>query len=163
MGASVGGGKKRFGAGFADINVTPFVDVMLVLLVIFMVTAPILATGLKIKLPNVEATDTPVKDAKLVVSITSEEKVFISGRGKDEAGNAKSEEEITQNLETFFIADDRIQSEKELYIRADADARYKVVARVVAAARRAGVTNLNLMVQPELEDDPDANPAPKKK
>ena len=45
MGASVGGGKKRFGAGFADINVTPFVDVMLVLLIVFMITASLLATG----------------------------------------------------------------------------------------------------------------------
>ncbi|NUP13285.1 MAG: transporter [Polyangiaceae bacterium] len=156
MGASVGGGRRRFGAGFADINVTPFVDVMLVLLIIFMVTAPLLATGLKIKLPDVQATEAPVKDAKLVISITKDEKVFISARGKE-----KDEEDITQTLESYFIKDERIQKEKELYIRADKDARYGIVARVVAAARRAGVNNLNLMVQPELQDDTEAE-KPKK-
>lgn len=162
MGASVGGGKRRFGAGFADINVTPFVDVMLVLLVIFMITAPLLATGLKIKLPDVQATETPVADAKLVVSITKEEKVFISARPGAGAptGSPAAEQDITESLENFFIADDRIQKEKELYIRADKEARYGVVARVVAAARRAGVTNLNLMVQPEIQDDAAAAPEP---
>ena len=154
MGANLGGGgRRRFGAGFAEINVTPFVDVMLVLLIIFMITAPLLATGLKIKLPDVQASEAPVKDAKLIVSITKDEKVLISGRSKD-----AQEEDITQTVESYFIKDERIQREKELYIRADKDARYAVVARVVAAARRAGVTSLNLMVQPELEDDPAAKP-----
>ena len=59
------GGRRR---GFRDINVTPLVDVMLVLLVVFMVTAPLLTTGLRIDLPEVKAAQTPVKDARLLVA-----------------------------------------------------------------------------------------------
>ncbi|MFO0550344.1 MAG: biopolymer transporter ExbD [Polyangiaceae bacterium] len=140
MGASVGGGKRR-GGGFADINVTPLVDVMLVLLIVFMITAPLLVAGLKVTLPDVKATDAEVKDTKLVITVTKDEKILL---GK---------EDVTADVENVLIRDERIQKEKELYIRADKDARYGVVARVVAAARRAGVVGLNLLVQPEIEDE----------
>jgi biopolymer transport protein TolR len=119
--------RKRRGA-FTEINVTPLVDVMLVLLIVFMVTAPLLATGLRIDLPNVQAANTPVKDSKLIVSITKDE-----------------------HLENELKANVRVQTEKELYIRADEQAHYGVVARAVAAARSAGVTSLNLLVNPEEE------------
>src|SRR4051794_26132746 len=135
MGASV---RKRRG-GFAEINVTPLVDVMLVLLIVFMVTAPLLATGLRIDLPNVQAANTPVKDAKLVVSVTKEERLFLG------------ETDVTTDLETVLKTNARVQTEKELYIRADDQAHYGVVARAVAAARAAGVTSLNLLVSPEIE------------
>ena len=157
MGASVGGGgRRRGGAGFADINVTPLVDVMLVLLIVFMVTAPLLATGLRIELPEVKATESPLKDTKLVVSITKDERILFGNPERD----------ITATLEEELIRHPRIQAEKELYIRADKAARYGVVARVVAAARRAGVEGLNLLVQPEVEEDtssppPTATAAPK--
>jgi len=133
MGAS---GKRRKGA-FTEINVTPLVDVMLVLLIVFMVTAPLLATGLRIDLPNVQATNTPVKDSKLVVSITKDEHLLLG------------EIDVTANLESELKTNARVQSEKELYIRADEQAHYGVVARAVAAARSAGVTSLNLLVNPE--------------
>ncbi len=147
MGMSVGGGGRR-GGGFTEINVTPLVDVMLVLLVVFMITAPLLATGLRVELPSVSATETPLKDTKLVVSVTKDEKILFGER------------DVTADLERELMENPRIQKEKELYIRADKDARYGVVARVVAAARRAGVEGLNLLVQPELKDDPNATPAP---
>lgn len=152
MGASVGGGgRRRGGGGFADINVTPLVDVMLVLLIVFMVTAPLLATGLRIELPEVKATESPLKDTKLVVSITKDERILFGNPERD----------ITATLEEELIRHPRIQAEKELYIRADKAARYGVVARVVAAARRAGVEGLNLLVQPELEEDSSAGgPSP---
>jgi biopolymer transport protein TolR len=136
MGARV----KRGGrGGFTEINVTPLVDVMLVLLIVFMVTAPLLATGLRIDLPNVQAANTPVKDAKLVLSITKDERVMLS------------EVDVTANLEAELKNNARVQTEKELYIRADEQARYGIVARAVAAARSAGVTSLNLLVNPEEE------------
>ena len=135
MGAGV---RKRRG-GFTEINVTPLVDVMLVLLIVFMVTAPLLATGLRIDLPNVQAANTPVKDAKLVVSVTKEERLFLG------------ETDVTTDLETVLKTNARVQAEKELYIRADDQAHYGVVARAVAAARAAGVTSLNLLVSPEIE------------
>jgi biopolymer transport protein TolR len=136
MGARVGRSGKR---GFREINVTPLVDVMLVLLVVFMVTAPLLATGLKIDLPNVKAANTPVKDARLLVSVTKEERVLFG------------EEDVTERIQEAFNQSQRIQSEKELYVRADREARYGIVAEVVAAARLAGVESLNLLVQPEDE------------
>ncbi len=138
MGAAVGkrGGKRR--GGFVDINVTPLVDVMLVLLIVFMVTAPLLSTSLRIDLPEVEASNQPIKDSKLILSITKEEKIVLG------------EQDVTADVEKVLLENPRIQSEHELYIRADRDARYRVVARAVAAARAAGVTSLNLLVDPEV-------------
>jgi biopolymer transport protein TolR len=134
-----GGGKRR-GRGFSDINVTPLVDVMLVLLVVFMVTAPLLTATLRVELPNVEAKETAVRDTKLVVTVTKEEKILFG------------EDDVTQNLEDVLVKNERVQKEKELYIRADKAAHYGVVARVVAAARAAGVEGLNLLVEPEVEE-----------
>jgi len=130
-------GAGRRGGAFREINVTPLVDVMLVLLIVFMVTAPLLTTGLHIDLPEVQATNTPVKDAKLIVSITKDERILFG------------EDDVTQNLETVLETNARVQKEHELYIRADKDSHYGVVARAVAAARSAGVTSLNLLVDPE--------------
>jgi outer membrane biosynthesis protein TonB len=76
-----GGGGGRAGArGLHEINVTPLVDVMLVLLVVFMVTAPLLATGLKVELPKVQAANTPVPDERIVLSITRDERMFLGER-----------------------------------------------------------------------------------
>ena len=138
MGAKIGGGRGRR-RGFTDINVTPLVDVMLVLLVVFMVTAPLLTTGLKIDLPAVKASNTPVKDARLLVTVNKEEQIFFG------------DTDVTATIEQVLLDNQRVQTEKELYIRADKEARYGVVARVVAAARVSGVVALNLLVQPDAE------------
>jgi biopolymer transport protein TolR len=130
--------RNRAGSGaFREINVTPLVDVMLVLLIVFMVTAPLLTSGLHIDLPEVQASNTPIKDAKLVVSITKEERILFG------------EDDVTKDIERVLLENQRVQKEHELYIRADKEARYGTVARAVAAARSAGVTSLNLLVEPE--------------
>ena len=138
MGAQAGRSGRR---GFRDINVTPLVDVMLVLLVVFMVTAPLLTTGLKIELPNVQAPNTPVKDEKLLVTVTAEGRVMFG------------EDDVTGRVFDSFSENARVQNERELYIRADKNARYGSVAEVVAAARRSGVESLNLLVEPEGADE----------
>lgn len=143
MGARVGRGGRR---GFRDINVTPLVDVMLVLLVVFMVTAPLLTTGLKIDLPNVQAASTPVQDGRLLVTVTAEGKVVFD------------DQDVTGRAYEVFSTHERVQRERELYIRADKNALYGVVAEVVAAARRSGVDSLNLLVQPEGADAQEAAP-----
>lgn len=140
MAISTGGSRKQRGKGFGEINVTPLVDVMLVLLVVFMVTAPLLASGLRVELPQVDATEAPVKDTKLVVTVTKEEKILFG------------EDDVTSSVEDVLAQNARVQKEKEIYIRADKNARYAAVARVVAAARAAGVLGLNLLVEPEPED-----------
>ncbi len=127
----------RRGGALREINVTPMVDVMLVLLIVFMVTAPLLTSGLHIDLPEVQATNTPIKDAKLIVSITKDERILFG------------EDDVTKNVEQVLLENPRVQKEHELYIRADKDAHYGVVARAVAAARAANVTSLNLLVEPE--------------
>jgi biopolymer transport protein TolR len=137
MGMSMGSRGRK---GFSDINVTPLVDVMLVLLVVFMVTAPLLTSALRVELPSVEAHDTAVKDSKLVVTVTREEHILFG------------EEDVTGTLEAVLRNDARVQKERELYIRADKNAHYGAVARVVAAARSAGVEGLNLLVEPEVEE-----------
>jgi biopolymer transport protein TolR len=128
----------RRGAGaFRDINVTPLVDVMLVLLIVFMVTAPLLTSGLKIDLPEVQAANTPVKDSKLLLSVTKDEHILFG------------EQDVTSDVERALLGNARVQQEHELFIRADKDARYGIVARAIAAARVANVTSLNLLVDPE--------------
>lgn len=141
MGASVKKRGRSGRGGFTDINVTPLVDVMLVLLVVFIVTAPLLTTGLRIDLPEVEAATTPVKDSLLLVSVTKEGRIMLGDR------------DITSDVPGALRASERVQTEQTLYIRADKDARYGAVALVVAAARSNGVSSLNLLVQPDVEDD----------
>ena len=143
MAISVGSRGRR---GFRDINVTPLVDVMLVLLIVFMVTAPLLTTGLRIDLPEVRAAQTPVKDARLLISVTKDERVLFG------------EEDVTNRIDQALKENARVQKERELYIRADKDARYGIVATVVAAARNSGVEALNLLVEPEVEEEPAATP-----
>ena len=140
MGIQLGGGGRR-GTRFRDINVTPLVDVMLVLLIVFMVTAPLLTAGLRIDLPEVKAAETPAKDTKLLVTVTKDERILL--------GN----EDVTDRLGDALKQSERVQTEQELYIRADKNARYGVVATVVAAARNSGVESLNLLVQPELVEE----------
>ena len=142
MAGSVG----RRSRGFRDINVTPLVDVMLVLLVVFMVTAPLLTTGLRIDLPEVKAANTPVKDARLLVTVTKDERVLFG------------EQDVTGAIDKAFKENARVQKERELYIRADKNARYGIVATVVAAARSSGVDSLNLLVEPDVEEVPDEAP-----
>jgi biopolymer transport protein TolR len=115
---------------------------MLVLLVVFMVTAPLLTTGLRIDLPDVKAANTPVKDARLLVTVTKEERVLFG------------ETDITDRIDQALKENQRVQTERELYIRADKAARYGIVATVVAAARASGVESLNLLVEPVVEELP---------
>ncbi len=139
MGAQIGNRGRR--GGFREINVTPLVDVMLVLLIVFMVTAPLLTTGLRIDLPEVEAAESPVKDSRLLVTVTAEGRVLFG------------EKDITGKVPETFRSSNRVQKEQQLFIRADKNARYGVVAEVVAAARNSGVSSLNLLVQPEMEPE----------
>lgn len=132
MAASPGGPR-----GFSDINITPLVDVMLVLLIVFMVTAPLLATGLRVELPQVSAEQTPLRDTRLVVTVTRDGQIVFDER------------DVTADVEEVLLRDARVQAERELYVRADKDARYGEVARVVAAARAAGVDGINLLVEPD--------------
>jgi biopolymer transport protein TolR len=133
--AARGHGRRRLG-GMNEINVTPLIDVMLVLLVIFMVTAPLLTTGVHVDLPKVKSAPMQTDDSKLLVIVTSDEHVYL---GKDE---------ITGAVDDRLKNNARLQTEKELYIQADENVKYGAVLRVMAAARAAGVEKLGMVTDP---------------
>ena len=134
----MGGGKGAPGrTTMAEINVTPMVDVMLVLLIIFMVTAPLIQEGVKVKLPDAKATPVEAKDKKLVLTVDVNKRVFI---GDVEVPLAELEEKLKTNA--------KAQQDKELYLHADRDLPYGVVVEVMAAAQRAGIDNLGMVTDP---------------
>jgi biopolymer transport protein TolR len=136
MSMSLGGGRTRRLGGMNEINVTPLIDVMLVLLVIFMVTAPLLTTGVSVDLPKVKSAPMQTDDTKMMVIVTSDEHIYL---GKDE---------ITGDVENKLKTNSRLQEEKELYLQADEAVRYGAVLRVMAAARAAGVEKLGMVTDP---------------
>lgn len=136
MGMTSGGsGGKR--APLSEINVTPMVDVMLVLLIIFMVSAPMLTTGVDVELPNARAPAMEMNQEKLLLTVTEDERVYL---GETEVPYDRLESAIAGNA--------RIQQEKELYVQADAAAHYGFVVKVLAIVRRAGIEKLGLVTNP---------------
>lgn len=132
------GGKGAPGRStLSEINVTPMVDVMLVLLIIFMVTTPLIQQGVKVNLPETKAAPVEADEKKLVLSIDATKRVFI---GEAEVPFAELEEKLKANA--------KAQQEKELYLHADRELPYGVVVDVMAAAQRAGVTNLGMITDP---------------
>ncbi len=136
MGNAGGGRGRRRSGGMNEINVTPLIDVMLVLLVIFMVTAPLLTTGVQVDLPKVKSAPMQTDDSKMLVIVTADEHVFL---GKDE---------ITDAVEDKLKTNARLQEERELYVQADENVKYGVVLRVMAAARSAGVEKMGMITDP---------------
>lgn len=136
MGMSTGRGAPGR-TTMSEINVTPMVDVMLVLLIIFMVTAPLIQQGVKVNLPETKAAPVESTDKKLVVSIDVQKRVFI---GEAEVKLAELEEKLKANA--------KAQKDKELYLHADRDLPYGIVVDVMAAAQRAGVTNVGMITDP---------------
>jgi len=121
----------------SEINVTPMVDVMLVLLVIFMITAPLIQQGVKLNLPQARAAPVEPGEKKLVVSVDARKRVFI---GEAEVRLDQLEEKLKANA--------RAQADKELYLHADRALPYGTVMEVMSAAQRAGITNLGMITDP---------------
>jgi len=136
MGMSVGGGGGRR-RPMSEINVTPFVDVILVLLIIFMVTAPLIVQGVEVDLPEARAEAIDEKAEKLILAITLEREIFL---GDTQIPLEELEVKLTTNA--------RVQRERELYLHADKSLPYGVVVEVMAIARRAGVEQLGMITDP---------------
>ena len=135
-------GRRKRAALMTEINVTPFVDVMLVLLIIFMVTAPLLATGVPLDLPQAKAKqlDTP-KQEPLVVSITKEGRILL---GQEEK-NATSIEDLVPKLQA--IANSRGSTEEPVFVRGAAQAEYGFVTKVLARISEAGFRKISLVTE----------------
>ena len=135
-----GGGESGPRRAMTDINVTPLVDVMLVLLIIFMVTAPLIQSGVRVDLPRASAPQMEHNEQKLVLQITKDRRVLLD---KTEIPFAELERKLSTNA--------RIQKDKELYLEADRSLPYGQVVEVMAIARRAGVESLGMITEPDLE------------
>ncbi|MDR2861326.1 MAG: biopolymer transporter ExbD [Syntrophobacterales bacterium] len=124
----------------ADINVTPLVDVVLVLLIIFMVAAPMLQMGIDVNLPKVTAKSVDVTEEKLVLTIDNNRQIFLNK-------TLLSLQELKTKLEAIF--QDRI--DREVYMRADRDVPYGFVVEVMSEIRKAGVDRLGMVTEPPQE------------
>jgi biopolymer transport protein TolR len=148
MGASIktGGGnggrrgRRKGHAPMAEINVTPFVDVMLVLLIIFMVTAPLMATGVPLDLPQAKGKQIEAQNKEpLVVSIAKDGKIFL---GQEEKVPT-SLEDLATKLKAVAAA--RGGTEEAVFVRGATLAEYGIVTKVLARLSEAGFRKLSLV------------------
>ncbi|HWB75507.1 MAG TPA: biopolymer transporter ExbD [Nannocystaceae bacterium] len=122
-------------ARFREINATPLVDVMLVLLAVCMITAPLLPASLAVELPRVAGTSGGATDREVEMVIDREGRIHVDGRDASDDPRAAVAAQLHAGSERVVV-------------RADTDVRYGVVARAVAAARDAGASAIDLLVDP---------------
>ncbi len=135
MGYSRGGGGRT---GLSEINVTPLVDVMLVLLIIFMVTAPLMQQGVQVDLPDARAQPVEAaQDKKLVLSAKADQTLYI---GDAQVELAELEEKLRSNP--------KAQADKEIYLHADRSLPYGFVVELMASIQRAGIPSMGMITDP---------------
>ena len=121
----------------AEINVTPLVDVMLVLLIVFMIAAPLLSVGVPVELPKTDAKALPSNQEPITVTVDFDGKIFIQ------------EEEISlEDLASRLVAVSANGYDERIYLRADQDSDYGAVMKVMARVNAAGFSNLGLVTDP---------------
>ena len=128
---------RRNGDTISQINVTPFVDVMLVLLVIFMVTAPIIQQGVQVNLPEAKARAIAGKEDPLIISITKKGKIYLND-------NPIKLKDLKKKLRAIG----KIQKGKEVYLRADQNVRYGIVMNTIEVIKEAGMLKLGMITRP---------------
>ena len=138
MGPSGGRGRKSRKGLVAEINVTPLVDVMLVLLIIFMVTAPMMTQGVDVDLPKTTSRALRQQEEPMVVEIDKEGKIHL---GKTEVHLAL----VRQELEKM----PQEKKKEPIYLRADEKVPYGLVVQVMARIKQAGFEKLGMVTQPD--------------
>ncbi|AHZ85824.1 biopolymer transporter ExbD [Bdellovibrio bacteriovorus] len=136
MGMSGGGGKSR--ATLSEINITPLVDVMLVLLIMFMVTTPLMQQGIEVDLPKTSSSGVEVNEEPFVLVINSDQRMTI-------AKQKIAMNELRPKLKAIF----ENKKNKQVYIQADRKVDYGFVAEAMAEVRAAGIFNIGLITQPK--------------
>ena len=121
----------------ADINVTPLVDVVLVLLIIFMVTAPLMQRGIDVDLPRTE-TQTSENEERLIISVNKGAKIYI---GDVEIPMEDLKEQVQKRVQLM-------KSSKAVFLRADQTLQYRVITEVMDEIKRAGVPTVGLVTEP---------------
>ncbi|HEY2105456.1 MAG TPA: protein TolR [Candidatus Binataceae bacterium] len=138
------------GSLVSQINVTPLVDVMLVLLIIFMVTAPIIQQGVEVNVPKVRAAPLPGEEQQFIVSITRDQQIYLNDTRLDA-------DELTQKL-TAISAE---RPDRQIFVRADEDVPYGEIIRTMAAIKAAGIQNVGMVTA--MPDTGGASTAPAKR
>ena len=121
----------------SQINVTPLVDVMLVLLVIFMVTAPMMQQGVQVNLPKAETKALPAPQESVIVSIERSGRIFINS-------NEIPATDLKSRLSEMFAS----RSKKEVFLKADKDVPYGEVVKTMAEIKGAGIERLGMVTEP---------------
>jgi biopolymer transport protein TolR len=140
MGVQMNGARSR-GRIMSEINVTPLVDVMLVLLIIFMVAAPMMIQGIDVNLPATSARPIPTKTDRLVVSVTADGKVHVND----------SEVEYQMLGARLSAMQNGCQEKRGVILRADRKVEYGFVAQVMGAIREAGIEQIGMVTEPLAE------------
>lgn len=130
----VGGGNKRL---MSEINVTPLVDVMLVLLIIFMVAAPMMMQGTDVQLPRTESKPIPSKEERLVITLNKKQEIFINEY-------RVTRDELQEKLKILY----QNRKEGEVFLRADRSLPYGFVVQVMSDIKNAGVEKLGMVTEP---------------
>jgi len=133
----VNSGNRRL---LSEINVTPFVDVMLVLLIIFMVTAPMMMQGVDVNLPKTTTQPIRTEEERLVVTITAKQQIYLNEYQITLESLVKKLEAIYQN-----------QPDRAVFLRADRSVPYGFVVEVMAAVRRSGIVRMGMVTEPPQE------------
>jgi biopolymer transport protein TolR len=129
--------EEQGGGAISNINVTPLVDVMLVLLVIFMVTAPILQQGVSINLPKVKAAALTGEEQQLVVAVNRNGQIYLND-------TAVALTELGPKLQAIL----QLRPDRQVFLRADQNVRYGDVMRVIATVKGAGIERLGMVTEP---------------
>ncbi len=122
----------------SNINVTPLVDVMLVLLIIFMVTAPMMQTGIDVDLPESRATAIPVKEERLVITVKKDGKIFLNDY-------EVSLDTLGDKLKGIY----QNRPQRGIFLRADKNLPYGYIVKVMSVIREAGIYKLGMITEPE--------------
>ncbi|NNE18028.1 MAG: ExbD/TolR family protein [Myxococcales bacterium] len=129
-----GGGSQ---SALSEINVTPLVDVMLVLLIIFMVAAPMLTTGVDVELPKADAPRMDIDQDQPLITVQRDQRIFLF------------DEEVSLDvLRERLVTDERIREVDEVFVQADEQVPYGAVAQVLALVRQAGIGKMGLVTDP---------------
>jgi biopolymer transport protein TolR len=128
--------KRQIGTSLSEINVTPFIDVMLVLLIIFMVTAPMMQSGIGVALPRAETDSAPAEEG-LTLTVTPDKYVHIDG-------SVININLLERRLQGFFAG----KAKKIVYIKADESLPYGVIVSIMDIAKKAGVETIGLVTEP---------------
>ena len=132
-------GGRRLGSSLAEINIIPLVDVVLVLLLIFMLTAPMMYRGIDVNLPRAASRPTAVEE-RLVLTVTKEQGLFLNDKRLTAGG-------LEQALRDAF----KNRTDKTLYLKADAGLSYGAVVETMDRVRRAGIERLGMVTEPVRE------------